>query len=80
MIKIGALWKGKDKKGKTMLSGQFGNGRIFILENNYKEKENQPDFNIFVVESKKKNEVTPSQVADMAKPVAATIEDDDIPF
>ena len=81
MIKIGALWKAKHKNGKTMFSGQLGNdARILILENNFKKEDKHPDFNIFIVEKKKKDEASASEIADMAQPVANTIDDDDIPF
>lgn len=50
-IELGALWKGKDKNGKTYLKGNInifphGTVDIVIFENNYKTKDNQPDYKI----------------------------------
>jgi len=57
LIKIGAMWKGKTKAGKPMLSGTVNRDtRIVILENSHKEKPNQPDFYLFFTANEKKDE------------------------
>ena len=50
-VEFGVLWKKKDKNGKTYLTGSvtiFPHGQInvTIFENNYKTKDNQPDYKI----------------------------------
>jgi hypothetical protein len=47
--KLTGLWKNKSKKGNSYLAGNLGFARILILPNNYKEKETDPDFNLWVV-------------------------------
>lgn len=63
---IGAIWLRKTKKEETYLSGQLElegkDGpkiKIVAFKNNYKERDNQPDFYIqkaMPVESPKKND------------------------
>tara|TARA_R110002020_G_scaffold223582_2_gene432744 strand:+ start:435 stop:701 length:267 start_codon:yes stop_codon:yes gene_type:complete len=46
LIKLGALW---NSKGKSLFTGSVNNDiRIVVLENNRKEKDNQPDAFIFL--------------------------------
>ncbi len=46
---ITGLWKHKDKNGKTYLTAKAGNERIFIFENQFKERgTNQPDFFLYL--------------------------------
>jgi hypothetical protein len=51
LVKIGALWK-----QPKSLQGLMGNARLIVLKNNYKEKENQPDYIVYVQNPKKKEE------------------------
>ena len=48
---IGALWK-REKGDKTYMSGVLqdfhGDVNIAVFPNNYKEKDNQPDYNIVI--------------------------------
>jgi hypothetical protein len=77
--KVGALWLKTSKDGKTKYfsgvvnAGIFGEIHISILKNTFKKEENQPDYNILLVES------SPEQ-----KPVIADEmpedPDDDLPF
>ena len=51
-VELGALWKKKDKNGKTYLTGSMnifphGQVNVSIFENSYKTKDNQPDYKIF---------------------------------
>jgi len=48
LCEIFALWKNTSKNGDTYLSGTMGNSKILVLKNNNKEKENQPDYRVFV--------------------------------
>ena len=54
--KVGALWLKTSKDGKrkyfsgVISAGIFGDIQISILRNTFKEEENQPDYNILLVE------------------------------
>jgi len=57
MVKIGALWQKKDKRGSTMFSGEVEcphckkKTRLFGFVNKYKKEENrQPNSNLFIPE------------------------------
>ncbi len=61
--RTGALWKKTDKNGKEYLAGQIdfgalGVSAIMIFENTYKEKENQPDYTLHIV-----NDIVPDEEA-----------------
>ncbi len=48
--RLTGLWKNQSKDGKkTYLAGNLGVARILILANDFKEKDNEPDYNLFVV-------------------------------
>lgn len=73
MIKIAAFWKKVDKKGKQFLSGkvdrQFSGGLgnesgLFLFKNQYKEKEGQPDWILYLADD----------------PEDRSAQEDDIPF
>lgn len=53
MIKIGALWNKESKNGEQYLQGKFGDATLQVFSNNYKESENQPDFIVYLSETKK---------------------------
>ena len=78
MIKIGALWSNTDSKGNKYLSGKFGDARVCVFKNNYKKEDKQPDFQIYVVEEKKRAQDSPPQSILDANPVS--FQDDEIPF
>jgi|TARA_R110000765_G_scaffold235441_1_gene338371 hypothetical protein len=49
LIKLSGLWVNKDKNGNEYFSGGFGYGaKILIMKNTFKEKENEPDYNLFI--------------------------------
>jgi len=50
MIKLTTLWKNQTKDGQFYLSGTLGNSRILIFPNGYKQKNNDPDFIVYVAE------------------------------
>ncbi len=57
--KIGALWLKTSKDGETFYSGVIedlrGDIPIVVFQNNRKEKENQPDYNIVLSEGRKES-------------------------
>jgi hypothetical protein len=57
LIKLGGLWKNEDKNGNEYFSGNFTYGtKLLILTNTFKEKPNEPDFNIFIAKQEKRQE------------------------
>lgn len=57
--KLTGLWKGKDKAGKTYLSGKVsGTARLLVLPNDFKRTEKDPDFFAYLVphEAREKTE------------------------
>lgn len=54
MLKVAGLWLNKSAKGETYFTGTLGNVRVVILKNNFKEKEAEPDYNMYFDERKKK--------------------------
>lgn len=48
MVRIGGLWKNKAKSGISYLSGNLGAGRILIFPNRNKERDGQPDYELFI--------------------------------
>jgi hypothetical protein len=55
MIKLGALWVGKDKDGQPMMSGTINQTtRILVLKNGFKKEDKQPDYIIYVAPNEKK--------------------------
>ncbi len=72
MIKIGALWSSTDSKGNKYLAGKMGDARLVVFKNTYKEKDSQPDFQVYLAENKKREE--------KAEPKQVSFEDDEIPF
>lgn len=64
LLKLGSLWKGIDKNGNEMLSGNVDvpvcvsvdeNTRVVILANSRKEAENHPDFELFLTKNEKQD-------------------------
>lgn len=43
-VNLGGLWKNKDSKGNTYLSGYLGNARLSVISNQFKKKDNEPDY------------------------------------
>ena len=60
--KIGAMWLKTSKSGNKYLSGIVNDQRIVVFKNTKKDKENQPDYQIYEQgENKPKN--SPEQEA-----------------
>lgn len=47
-IKLTGLWANQMKSGQTYFTGTLGSARVVIFPNSYKEKDNDPDYNLFV--------------------------------
>lgn len=57
-VKITGLWKHKTKDGQTYLSGALsGITQISVMPNAYKRNEKDPDYLMYIQESKKKSEI-----------------------
>ena len=56
MLKLSGLWVNTDKNGKKYMVGYLGQQRVLIMKNNFKEEENQPDYNLYVAEGPKQQE------------------------
>lgn len=56
MLKLTGLWQNENKNGKY-LAGNLSNGiRILVFSNDYKEKDNQPDYLMFLAPVNGKNQ------------------------
>lgn len=53
LLKIGGLWKNKDKNGNDCFSGQFTYGtKLLVFKNSFKKKETEPDFIVYLAPKK----------------------------
>ena len=59
--KITGLWKNKSKKNNSYLAGNIGLARVLVLPNDFKEKETDPDYNMWIVPREKKENGTEKQ-------------------
>lgn len=75
LVKLGAVWRGKSKDGKTMLTGLMGDARLIILPNGFKTEEKHPDYIVYVASPEKKEPVKP--ITEFVKPKETL---DDLPF
>ena len=49
LIKIGGLWKNKDKNGNDYFSGGFTYGtKLLVMANTFKEKGSEPDYIVYI--------------------------------
>ncbi len=76
-VKLTGLWKNESKAGKTYLAGSLGSARIMIFPNGYKEKNNDPDYIMYLVPGKPKDR--PS-TGDDRRPERRDVGDADLPF
>ena len=71
--KIGALWLKMSKEGETFYSGVIqdlrGDIPIVVFQNNRKENEKQPDFNIVLSEGRKGTPPAEETEGDVAEEV-----------
>lgn len=54
LLRVGGLWRNETKDGKVYLAGSFGNLRLMVFENGFKESENDPDYILNVAQAKPK--------------------------
>jgi uncharacterized protein (DUF736 family) len=55
LIKVGGLWKNKDKNGNDYFSGNFTYGtKLLVMTNSYKDKDNDPDYMVYIAQKDKK--------------------------
>jgi len=48
--KLTGLWKNKSKNSKkTYMAGNIGFARVLVLPNDFKEKNTDPDYNLYIV-------------------------------
>jgi PhoPQ-activated pathogenicity-related protein len=82
MIKVTGLWKQQDKNGVTYFSGNFGDARVLIFVNRYKDKPNQPDYIMYLADRNGKPKQEDDSVAKAQELFgdAIEIEDDQLPF
>lgn len=64
LIEIAALWESTDKNGNPMLTGKMGNARVVVLKNTYKDKENQPDYRVYVTKNERREDTDNNQPAE----------------
>lgn len=55
MIKVGALWA-NEKDGKTYYSGKFGDAKMLVFENSYKESDKHPSHIVYLAPFEKKED------------------------
>ena len=49
LVKIGGLWKNKDKNGNDYFSGNFTyQTKLLVMTNSFKDKENDPDYMVYI--------------------------------
>ena len=55
LIKVGGLWKNKDKNCNDYFSGNFTYGtKLLVMTNSYKDKDNDPDYMVYIAQKDKK--------------------------
>ena len=54
--RLTGLWKNKSKNGNHFLGGNLGTARVIVLPNTYKEKDTDPDYNLYIVPKNDKQE------------------------
>ncbi len=61
-IELTALWKNSTNDGKEYLSGYLGKSKLLVFPNGYKTRDEHPDYVVYIVEQKKKeDEDTPKR-------------------
>ena len=55
LIRLGAMWE--SNSGKSVMTGTINRDtRIIVLKNTKKEKDNQPDYHLFLAPNEKRDE------------------------
>tara|TARA_Y100000310_G_scaffold271169_1_gene285536 strand:- start:2409 stop:2633 length:225 start_codon:yes stop_codon:yes gene_type:complete len=56
LLKLGGLWKNTDKNGNEYFSGNYTYGtKLLIYINTFKERDNEPDYILYITKQEKKN-------------------------
>lgn len=58
MVNIGGLWVNKSKNGEFYFSGYMNGAKLLIFKNQFKEKDSQPDYVMYVTKADKQAEKT----------------------
>lgn len=57
MVRLSGLWKTEGKDGKTYLRGSMNPAAaVFIMKNDYKSSDKDPDFFLYVSQKQKKGD------------------------
>lgn len=86
LVNIGGLWLNKSAAGEVYFSGYLNGARLLIFKNQFKEKENQPDYVMYVTKNEKQSEKVSADefesTLDVASEPTPPPDDDepDIPF
>ena len=75
MIRVGGLWKNKDRNGNTYLAGNLGGLRVMIFPVTEKRGEKSPDYSICFDENKPKEQQDKNDPPSWDSP-----RDEDAPF
>ena len=79
MIKLTGLYKATSKDGQIYLSGKTQDGVKYLVFRNKKQKDNHPDYNLFV-EVGNEEQTKPKPYKTENKDKAPEPEYDDLPF
>ena len=81
-LKLTALWAKTLSNGTTIFTGKLGDAQIEIWPNQFKQKDNQPDYNIFLVPPFKKDQPAQQQATqqNFGQPDFSSDFGNDIPF
>ena len=47
-IRLCGLWVNEDSKGNKYLGGSLSGARLAIIKNGFKEKDNEPDYIVYI--------------------------------
>ena len=61
-VKLTGLWENTTTKGEVYYSGSLGTAKLLIFKNSFKEKDNDPDFNLFLAPKEKKPDVPQPEI------------------
>jgi len=76
-VSLGGLWQQTDKNGNKYLSGSLGFAKLLIFPNRNKTHDNQPDYNMLLVEKQRDGDSNPET---KTPPPPQPPADDDAPF
>jgi len=81
LLKMGGVWKNKDKNGNEYFSGNFTYGtKLLIMHNSFKEKNSEPDYIVYLAPRKSKREGGSDRQADEGGSDRQADIEEDVPF